>query len=147
MSNNMWGAAIAGGVIGAVVTAVAGYFLAPTLVRDTLVSRPEILVDASNALQARQHAPTINANRESSGYPYWVARSVILLSDILAEKGDLYNARAALEALLENYNEDPELVQTARTKLEQLETLISRGSRLDRSPEPSTMEFDSDSNQ
>lgn len=75
MSNNVWGPAIVGGVIGAVVTAVAGYFLAPTLVRDTLVSRPEILVDASNALQARQHAPTIDANRELIETPYensWV---------------------------------------------------------------------------
>ncbi len=76
----------------------------------------------------------INANRESSGYPYWVAKSVILLSDILAEKGDLYNARAALEALLDNYREDAELVRTAQTKLNQINQQISRGSRLTTDP-------------
>lgn len=73
---------------------------------------------------------TINANKESSAYPYWVAKSVILLSDILAEKGDLYNARAALEALLENYKEDAELVKQAQTKLNQLNQQIQKGSRL-----------------
>lgn len=73
---------------------------------------------------------TINANKESSAYPYWVAKSVILLSDILSEKGDLYNARAALEALLENYDEDPELVKQAQTKLNQLNQQIKTGSRL-----------------
>ncbi|MCI5080576.1 MAG: tetratricopeptide repeat protein [Saprospiraceae bacterium] len=75
----------------------------------------------------------INANRESSGYPYWVAKSVILLSDILLEKNDLYNARAALEALLENFNEDPELVNTAQQKLNIINQQINRGSRLDNS--------------
>lgn len=73
---------------------------------------------------------TINANKESSAYPYWVAKSVILLSDILVEKGDLYNARAALEALLENYHEDQELVKQAQTKLNQLNQQIKSGSRL-----------------
>ena len=72
----------------------------------------------------------INANKESSAYPYWVAKSVILLSDVLAEKGDLYNARAALEALLENYNQDQELVSIAQNKLNQLNTQINQASRL-----------------
>ncbi len=72
----------------------------------------------------------INANRESSGYPYWVAKCIILLSDILAEKGDLISARAALEALLENYDEDREIVNTARDKLDRLDTQINNTSRL-----------------
>ena len=72
----------------------------------------------------------INANKESSAYPYWVAKSVILLSDVLAEKGDLYNARAALEALLENYNDDQELVNIAQTKLNTINSQINQASRL-----------------
>jgi tetratricopeptide (TPR) repeat protein len=76
---------------------------------------------------------TINANRESSSYPFWVAKSVILLSDILAEKGDVLNAQAVLEALLENYDEDAELVQTARDKLQQLNRRINSESRIDNS--------------
>ena len=38
----------------------------------------------------------IQANQESSAYPFWVAKSVLLLAEVFAEKGDLYNARAAL---------------------------------------------------
>ena len=72
----------------------------------------------------------INSNKESSAFPYWVAKSVILLSDVLAEKGDLYNARAALEALLENYNEDQELVNIAQTKLNTINGQINQASRL-----------------
>lgn len=75
----------------------------------------------------------INSNRESSRYPFWVAKSIILLSDILAEKGNLFNARAALEALLENYDGDQDLVQTARDKLQQLNRRIEADSRIDNS--------------
>ena len=84
----------------------------------------------------------INANRESSGYPYWVAKSVLLLSDILAEKNDFYNARAALEALLENFNEDPELVNTARQKLEIINQQINRNSRLSNEKDGDLLEMD-----
>lgn len=84
---------------------------------------------------------TIAANRESSGYPYWVAKCVILLSDILVEQGDLYNGRAALEALLENYNEDPEVVAEARQKLARVNNMINQGSRLDLS-DPNRLQMD-----
>ena len=84
---------------------------------------------------------TLAANRESSGYPYWVAKSVILLSDIFVEQGDLYNGRAALEALLENYNEDPQVVAEARQKLARVNGLINQGSRLDIS-DPNQLQFE-----
>lgn len=72
----------------------------------------------------------INANKESSAYPYWVAQSVILLSDIFAVQGDLYNARAALEALLENFKGDDQLIRLAQEKLVQVNEKIDQGSRL-----------------
>ena len=74
----------------------------------------------------------VNANKESSSYPYWVAKSVILLSDIFAEQGDLFNAKAALEALIENYDGDAELVNTAKAKLRKLEQQSMESSRLNR---------------
>ncbi len=73
----------------------------------------------------------INANRESSAYPYWVAKSVLLLSDIFARKNDLLNARAALEALLENYSGDQQIIQEANAKLQAINRQIEQGSRLD----------------
>ncbi|MEZ4985484.1 MAG: tetratricopeptide repeat protein [Saprospiraceae bacterium] len=84
---------------------------------------------------------TLAANRESSGYPYWVAKCVILLSDIFVEQGDLYNGRAALEALLDNYNEDQAVVAEARQKLNRVNNMINSGSRLDAS-DPNRLEFD-----
>ena len=72
----------------------------------------------------------LNANKESSAYPYWVAKSVILLADVLAEKGDLFNAQAVLEGLIENYDDDPELVNIAKAKLEQLKGREAAASRL-----------------
>ncbi len=70
----------------------------------------------------------LNANRESAGYNYWIAKSVILLADILAEKGDLFNAQAALEGLIENYDEDEELVNIAKAKLQKLKSQSSNNS-------------------
>jgi tetratricopeptide (TPR) repeat protein len=72
----------------------------------------------------------LNANKESSAYPYWVAKSVILLADVLAEKGDLFNAQAVLEGLIENFDDDPELVKIAKAKLQLLKTRSAQGSRL-----------------
>ncbi len=90
---------------------------------------------------------TMEANKESSAYPYWVAKSVMLLSDILRDKNDLYNARAALEALLENYNEDQQLVAEAKQKLAQLNQMINSGSRLDRTqPGNNLLELDNGGN-
>ena len=84
----------------------------------------------------------LNANKESSDYPYWVAKSVILLADILAEKGDIFNAQAVLEGLIENYTEDEELVNIAKTKLEQLKARESSTSRLLTEPtDKSTLEL------
>ncbi len=82
----------------------------------------------------------LNANRESAGYNYWIAKSVILLADILAEKGDLFNAQAALEGLIENYDEDQELVNIAKAKLEKLKNQSSNNNLI-RSTESETMEF------
>jgi tetratricopeptide (TPR) repeat protein len=63
----------------------------------------------------------INSNKESAGFDYWIARSVILLSDINVERDDLLNARAALEAVIDNYSNDKELVNIAQQKLNALE--------------------------
>ena len=67
--------AIAGGVIGALLTGAIGLAFIPRLtgpdaVRAALVARPEMLVDASNALKDRQYAPVLAANRISLETPF-----------------------------------------------------------------------------
>lgn len=70
-----WSAAIGGGVIGAVLTAGVLVLAAPSLigekmVRQAMISNPDILVEASDALRDRQFAPTIAARRASIETPY-----------------------------------------------------------------------------
>ncbi len=61
------------------------------------------------------------AAKESAQYEYWVAKSILLQSDIAAEQGDFVSAKAALEAVIENFNKDPELVKIAQEKLDALD--------------------------
>jgi len=87
----------------------------------------------------------LEANRESSGYPYWVAKTVLVLSDALKDQGgdNLYNAEAALEALLENYNGDAAVVAEAQQRLTVVRNLIAAGSRINNTPvDPNRFEID-----
>jgi len=76
----------------------------------------------------------MKAHKESAGQEYWIAKSIILLSDILAEQGDLLNAKAALEAVTESYTESQELVNIAQNKLLALKTKIEAESRINAGP-------------
>ncbi len=85
------------------------------------------------------------ANQESGGHPYWVAKSVMLLSDIYAERGDNSTAQAILEGLLDNYNEDPELVKDAKDKLSVLKGKSKSKSKLiDSKKDNGKLELDGD---
>ena len=60
------------------------------------------------------------ANEKKNGnYPYWIAKSLLLLSTSIT-KDDLLNARAAIEAVLENFTEDKTIVQIANEKLNKI---------------------------
>ena len=58
---------------------------------------------------------------QNSVSPYWAAKCTILEADIYAEKGDLVNARAALEAVRDNFTDNPDLVNEAKRKLDNLD--------------------------
>lgn len=70
-----FGAAALGGLIGAGITAGLLMFAAPQwlggrMVRETLMSNPQILVDAADALRDSQYAPTLNAQRAALETPF-----------------------------------------------------------------------------
>ncbi len=72
---NAWGAAIGGGVAGAVLTAGALMLAGPSLfgekmVRDALLSNPEILMEAGEAFRERQFAETLAPIRASLETPF-----------------------------------------------------------------------------
>ena len=75
-SRTPWLAAIGGGVVGAALTAgvlaLAGpSLLGERLVRDVLVSKPEIIVEAGEALRDKQYAETLRPIRASLERPFF----------------------------------------------------------------------------
>jgi len=70
-----WGAAIGGGIVGAVVTAgilaVAGPSLfGDRMVRDALLANPEMIIEAGDALRDKQFAQTLSPIRASLETPF-----------------------------------------------------------------------------
>ena len=71
----MFGAAIAGGIIGSLLTAAALFFAIPNalssrIVRQGLVHDPKILPDAVDALRDAQYEPVLAANRVALETPF-----------------------------------------------------------------------------
>jgi len=81
--------------------------------------------DLETAEQLAQES--MEANGE---YPYWVAKSLILTADILTEKGDYFNAKAALEAVIENFQDDQEILDEANSKLAAVKKKDKSGNNL-----------------
>jgi tetratricopeptide (TPR) repeat protein len=70
------------------------------------------------------------AARANVGYPFWVAKSLLLLSDIQYKAGDLLNARAILEAIVENFKGDETIMKEANAKLEKVKAAEDNQSRI-----------------
>ncbi len=88
----------------------------------------------------------IASNTQNANYPYWVAKSVILLSDILVKEGDYFNAKATLEALIENFMDDLDLVKIAKEKLKKINKLMSSSSLISPETDDDTLEMDESEN-
>ena len=70
-----WGAAIGGGIVGAVLTAGALALAGPSLfgqkmVREALLANPEMIIEASDALRDKQYAQTLAPIRASLETPF-----------------------------------------------------------------------------
>lgn len=59
-------------------------------------------------------------NHQFSNYDYWLGRTFILFSDYYVKKGDVFQAKATLNSVLENFD-NPEILAMAREKLAILE--------------------------
>ncbi len=79
-------------------------------------------------------AMCMRAHKESAGQEYWIAKSIILLSDILSRQDELLNAKAALEAVIESYTQSEKLVNIAKSKLTIINTKIEAKSRINEAP-------------
>jgi len=71
------------------------------------------------------------ANKDSSQYPYWVAKTVILLGDVFFSKGELYTAKSIFESILENYEEEKDDIRSeTRARLDKTNAQLNAGSRI-----------------
>lgn len=78
-----------------------------------------------------QHTPT---------YPEWLAKGLILLSDIYVIEQDYFQARTTLESIIANYSGNDEILNSAKSKLETLVELENSG--FNNPPDPEVEEVD-----
>ncbi len=76
------------------------------------------------------------ANEKNGNYPYWIAKSLLLITDIYYQKEDLLNARAAVEAVLENFVEDADIIKLANEKLNKIKVKEAETNRIKSGNEP-----------
>lgn len=80
---------------------------------------------AEQELKAKQYDKTIESamdiSNSFSSYDYWVAKGFILMADAYAGKGDTFQAKATLESIIDNYEDQEDgVIQAAKERLEKL---------------------------
>ncbi|MEM9549135.1 MAG: tetratricopeptide repeat protein [Bacteroidota bacterium] len=103
-----------------------------------------ILLDESKPDEAETAANA--ANEKNSNYPFWIAKSILLLADIYILRDDLLNARAAAEAVVENFKTDENLVREANEKLAQITQKEIESNRIKLENPDGTLELDTTGN-
>jgi len=89
-----------------------------------------------------------NTHKESAGQPYWIAKSALLLSDILVKEGDLLNAQVTLEAIVESSGKlSEDVVLEARQKLVKLNSKIESSSKIDLGDAKEELELEAEPDQ
>ncbi len=87
----------------------------------------------------------LETTKKAANYPKWVAKSLLLLGKIYLEKGDLLNARAATEALIENFTEDEQITASAKAQLELIDKEESASNRVKTPKQEDQIELDTTS--
>lgn len=88
----------------------------------------KMMFDAGDLAQAEQKA--FDTTSKAANYPFWVAKSLVLLGDIYKSKKDYLNASAAYESVLENFKDNPTIINETQVKLDALNELIKSESRI-----------------
>lgn len=68
--------------------------------------------------------------REIPNQTYWLVKVYILMADIYVEKDNLYQAKATLQSIVDNYDGDQDLLNEAKTKLKKVLEEEEKNSRL-----------------
>ncbi len=84
----------------------------------------------------------LETTKRAANYPSWVAKSLILLSKIYLKQGDSFNAIAAVDAVLENYTSDENIIEEAKNQKVEIQKYQNVNSRIKNSTEEGTIELD-----
>ena len=106
------------------------YRIADILYNNHQIDSSEVII-----MELAQHTPT---------YADWLAKGLILLSDIYVVQEDYFQARTTLESIIANYRGGGDVLSNAKSKLKELVELENSG--FDNPPEPEEEEvsFDND---
>ena len=74
----------------------------------------KIFFDGNRLDKAESQA--LETTKRAANYPSWVAKSLILLSKVYLAKNDSFNAKAAIDAVLDNYTSDEEITNEAKAQ-------------------------------
>ncbi len=103
----------------------------------------EMLYTQNKLVEAKEACFRID--RETPEQEYWVVKSFILLGDIYAKKGELYQAKQTLKSIVDNYEGDAELKADAERKLADVMAKEKAKSKLEEETEDSNqLELDED---
>ena len=80
---------------------------------------------AEQQLKAKQYDKTIESamdiSNSFSSYDYWVGKGFVLMAEAYAAKGDAFQAKATLESIIDNYeNQDDGVIEAAKERLQKL---------------------------
>jgi len=70
------------------------------------------------------------ANAYNKFYPFWIAKTILLQSDIYFDTKDFLNTRAALDALLTHFADEKEIISEATARLKRLDDAEKENSKL-----------------
>lgn len=83
-----------------------------------------------------------DAYSKNGGYPKWVAKSLLLNAKILMKQNDIFNAKASVEAVIDNFAGDSEIIAESNVLLEEIRKMESEQSRIQRPSNQNELELD-----
>ncbi len=84
----------------------------------------------------------LSTTKTAAAYPFWVAKSILLIGRIYYDKEDYLNAQAACEAVLENFKTNDELTKEAEQLLSKIQEKMSKENRIKEDAEHTIFEQD-----
>lgn len=92
------------------------------LTAEAIYHRASILYSQNELGNSRNDIYALND--DFSAYEYWVVKGFILLSDIYVKEEDYFQAKATLQSIMDNYEDEKDgLLNACRTKLKEIEQL------------------------